>query len=67
MYSLSMRPMKSKVKSIVIHFDRKELSKLGFDSTDAKKCQEMLQQANTEIKTLNFRLSRIVSSGNVHQ
>jgi len=27
----------------------------------------MLQQANNEIKTLNFRLSRLVSSGNVHQ
>jgi hypothetical protein len=27
----------------------------------------MLQQANNEIKTLNFKLSRLVSSGNVHQ
>ena len=30
--------MKSKLRCILINFDRKELTKLGFDSTDAKKC-----------------------------
>jgi hypothetical protein len=29
-------------------------------------CQELLVKANLDIKTLNYRLSRIVSSGNVH-
>jgi hypothetical protein len=30
-------------------------------------CQELLMQANRDIKMLNYKLQRIVSSGNIHQ